>query len=461
VWPFVWAQREFGFTRSPGEVSYWSASLASLLPTEHSWLYKPLYLGVFNLESSTGRTLYPGVIPLALALLGLILPLRRATMGARWFFAVLSLAGLVLSFGPVLHLGKYGNAPTGIALPYGWLYEHVPGFDALRVPARFGLLFMLGLAVCAGYGLASCETRVARRELSKPREWHSLLASRYSLLVRVGAMALVALEYWAPGQPALYTPTGKAAPALYSWLAGPQAARAIPHDALLLELPMDAGGSPANASPIYLMYGLAHDRPMLNGSANIIPPGYDRLFFEMRRFPSQGTLDTAEGLGVQYIIVHTGGLFSDEKRAALEQEAGPQGRLEEIAGFPDPMYGPPSRAVVYRLTPRSANARQRFAALDRTIPPGSDVLLADHPARHRLYTTVLPTLIGPGRHYFITYSTIYTGLMGDTQPAQPNRVYPYAIFYRDTDPMPATYGYKPEDRVDLCDNELIEVYHKR
>src|SRR5437667_11751228 len=92
-------------------------------------------------------------------------------------------------------------------------------------------------------------------------------------MVTVGALALVALEYWAPGQPAIYTPTGKAAPAVYSWLAGPQAAQTVPHDALLLELPMDAGGSPANTSPIYLMYGLAHDRPMLNGSANIIPPG--------------------------------------------------------------------------------------------------------------------------------------------------------------------------------------------
>src|SRR5437868_4920554 len=81
--------------------------------------------------------------------------------------------------------------------------------------------------------------------------------SAFRTLWTVGALALVALEYWAPGVPAVYTPTGEAAPPLYSWLAGPQAAQVIPHDALLLELPMDAGGSPANTSPIYLMYGLA------------------------------------------------------------------------------------------------------------------------------------------------------------------------------------------------------------
>src|SRR5205814_5354820 len=69
-------------------------------------------------------------------------------------FATVSLAGLVLSFGPSLNWDLYTRPLTGIKLPYGWLYDHVPGWDSMRVPHRFALLLMLGLAVCAGYGVA-------------------------------------------------------------------------------------------------------------------------------------------------------------------------------------------------------------------------------------------------------------------------------------------------------------------
>ena len=354
------------------------------------------------------------------------------------------MTGLILSFGPVLNLAKYRADSTGIMLPYMWLYQHVPGFDALRVPARFGQLFMLGLAVCAGYGVAALLER--RPNI---RTWQVGIVS--------GVLALVALEYWAPGLPTVYTPTGEQAPAVYKWLAGPEAARLIPPDALLLELPVGTTSPPVNTNPIYLMYGLMHNHRMLNGSSNIIPPGYDRLYSEMRRFPTPWTLDIAQGLGVQVILVHTGGLLSDEKRAALAQESGPGGRLQQLAAFPDIGDNPASQAIVYKLKPSSQNV----AALAAAIPEGAEVLLADHPGHQRLYTAVLPALLGNKRKYFTTYHTVYDAITGNVQPAQPGRTYPYAVFYRDTDPLPSQYGYTPQDLVNIGNNELIQLYHKQ
>jgi hypothetical protein len=270
---------------------------------------------------------------------------------------------------------------------------------------------------------------------------------------------LIGVEYWAPGLPAVPTPTGAAAPALYRWLAGPEAARLIPTDALLLELPISTAERPINTNPITLMYTLAQGRPLLNGSANIIPPGYDRLFYQMRRFPTPATLDLAEGLGVQILIVHNGGLLNDDRRAALTQEAEPGGRLEALGRFPDPLApAAGSEAVVYRLKPSPA----RWTAVQAALPAGSEVLLADHPGHRQLLTTVLPRLLGLDRHYFLAYSTVYLPLLPNTTLAPPGQSYPYAIFYADPDSAaePAKYGYTPADRLPVGEDVGLAVYHK-
>jgi hypothetical protein len=471
VWPFMQAQREFGFARSLQEASYWSAAPTSLLrTTPRSWLYAPVQVGLFGLETSSERAMYPGVAATVLALIGVVGGLRRQReaaadpagaapartgrtgRGARWTFVALTLAGLILSFGPTLNLDAYGNQPTGLPLPYQWLYQFVPGFDALRVPARFGELFMLGLAVCAGYGIADFRLWLLERVKSAP-------ALRTPQFATALVLVLIGVDYWAPGLPSVPTPTGAAAPALYQWLAGPEAARVIPRDALLLELPISTAERPINTNPITLMYGLAHGRPLLNGSANIIPPGYDRLFYQMRRFPTPATLDLAEGLGVQYLVVHTGGLLNDDRRAALTQEAAPGGRLTELARFPDPLGDATSQAVVYQLKP----APERWAAVGAWLPAGAEVLLADHPGHRQLLTTVLPRLIGPDRRYFLAYSTVYAALMPSTRLATPGHTYPYAIFYSDPDSAaePAKYGYTPAERLPVGDDVGLAVYQKQ
>ncbi|MDQ3704905.1 MAG: hypothetical protein M3437_06740 [Chloroflexota bacterium] len=454
IYPFVRPYNHyknlFGFNRSLEEVEYWSAGPLSLLRTTTTSLwYEPVQKGIFGLETSAEREMYPGVFAVTLALIGLFAMSGAVRQGlGRGFFAAIVVIGFVLSLGPTFHWDSYGLGDTGVSLPwYRWLYEYVPGFDAVRVPHRFVLLAMLGIGALAGFGIV----RLMR--------WSRDKAFLSPGIVGGVALFLVMLDFFAPGLRYITRGLGEDAPPIYRWLAGPEAEKIIPGDALLLELPVGLDKTPVNTSPQYLLYGVAHGRPMLNGSPNIIPPGYERLFSEMRRFPTPGTLDIIEGLGVQYLIVHTGGLLNDEKRAELERIAAEGVRLEPVVSLPDvDPYGQPapnSKVVVYRVKTDAT----RFDWLKSAIPPGSSVLLADHPSKLRLTNTALPNLLGHDRRYFTTYHTIYDPIVGPLQDAQPGERYDFAIIYNEDDPT--NYGYTPEDRVDIGDIDLIQAYRKR
>jgi hypothetical protein len=451
VLPSMRYQQEFGFKRPLSEISYWSAAPNSLLRmSAQSWLYKPIERGIFDLQTSVEREMYPGLITVLLAAAGAVGAVRKR-QGVYWLFLFVALTGLVLSFGPSLNLEGYGLQPTGITLPYKWLYDLVPGFSVLRVAGRFAQLLMLGLAVCAGFGLAWLSGL-------RPRFLKEAARPGWKPAVQFGLTALVAIEFFAPGLPAQPTPTGTAAPPLYRWLASPEADRLIGPQDLLLELPMDTQPTPITSSPIYLFYGLDHRRPMLNGSANILPAGYDRLYYEMQSFPAPATLDIIEGLGVKFVVVHTVNLAADANRAELEKQAGPGGRLELVQGFPNAADSR-FKDAVYRVKPDTA----RFQPLKALIPPGSSVFLADSNSHRRLYTYALAALLGPDKHYFAPFPTVYSDMVGGVQVARPGQQFDYALFYKSGGPDPASYGFTPADLVPLPpgDFDTIALYHKK
>src|SRR5439155_25406920 len=90
------------------------------------------------------RLLFPGVVAPILAVVGLAGSRRRE----RWLFATLGVLGGLLTLGPYQYVGQWR-----IPLPYWLLYEVVPGFSGLRVPTRFVVLVLLGLAGLAGLGV--------------------------------------------------------------------------------------------------------------------------------------------------------------------------------------------------------------------------------------------------------------------------------------------------------------------
>lgn len=455
--PYSDFKTQFGFNRALEEVEYWSAGLISFFRTTvTSFWYDPVQRGIFGLETSAEREMYPGIVAVLLSLSLILFALIRRrqpkepiadnqvnqqTRFPMPFVLAVVLVGLILSFGPTLHTDSYAIGSTGIPLPYRWLYQYVPGFDALRVPHRFDIFIMLGLGALAGYALV----QLGKWAGSNPaRSWLPL-----------AALALLMIDFFAPGLHHVDVPIGNDAPPLYRWLDSNESLATVPADAIVIELPVGQDKTPVNTSPQYLFYNLPVGRPMLNGSPNIIPAGYERLFSEMRRFPSPGTLDIIEGLGAKFVVVHTGGLLSDDKRAALAKEAAPGGRLQLLQSFPDDWHYPPdSKAEVYRLIPQPS----RLAKLKAAIPEGSSVLLADHPAHLRLYNTALPNLLGQGRQYFSDYSTIYDTITPPRQPAAPGQSYDFVVIYAGDDP--SRFGVSAQNKIDIGDNDQIEVYKR-
>ena len=68
----------------------------------------------------------------------------------------MTLLAAAMSFGPQIHARGKLIEERNI---YMLFYDHVPGFDGLRVPARFGMLVAAGLSALAGVGAAGLARR--------------------------------------------------------------------------------------------------------------------------------------------------------------------------------------------------------------------------------------------------------------------------------------------------------------
>ena len=104
-------------------------------------------------DSPPERRLFPGIVAVLLAIAA-VFPRPRTRA------AVVYLIALVAAF--EMSLGFHGYM-------YRFLYEHVPVFAGLRVPARLGIFVIAFLAILAAHGYATLHDAVppaARRALA-------------------------------------------------------------------------------------------------------------------------------------------------------------------------------------------------------------------------------------------------------------------------------------------------------
>jgi hypothetical protein len=223
----------------------------------------------------------------------------RATAFARsstFFFLAALIMSVWLSLGPIpLSLGRR----VELAAPYALLFEYVPGFDALRVPARFGMIVALMLAVLAGFGA----TVVARR--------------RYGgvVLALIGTGFLVeghGLPFLVNGftpvsgfniqEVRVYRPAR--APAIYH-----QAAR-LPHDAVILELPLGVADFDLRA----MYYSSVHWRPLINGYSGFFPSHYWLLYSALTDIVRHPELSwqALRATGATHVILHETAYLENE-----------------------------------------------------------------------------------------------------------------------------------------------------
>ena len=205
------------------------------------------------------------------------------------FFAVAAVLGVLLSLGPVV---TWGGEPTGLPALYAQLYWHAPGFDGLRVPARYAMLTACSMAVLAGFGVRAINARGARGRIAVG------VLALLCLAESTGAPIPINQPLESPGYSAapdqMYT--GRHVPAVY------QAAEMLPLGASLIEFPF---GPPAWELQ-YVFYQQFHRRPIVNGYSGGFPGSYYRNLAAFTRVADVPAIawDQLRHTGASHAILH-------------------------------------------------------------------------------------------------------------------------------------------------------------
>ncbi|MEP7307130.1 MAG: hypothetical protein ABJA98_16580 [Acidobacteriota bacterium] len=202
---------------------------------------------------------------------------------ARTFYGLLTILSMWLSAGPLAGLWP---------LVY-WL----PGLSFIRVPSRFSLLALLGVAVLAGIGFDRLSAALTPR--------------RRALLAGCAGGVLI-LEFAA--LPLSTTPYAVQIPPVDRWLAGQ------PKPFVVAELPL---GNPRNLGgwerrhTEYMLHSMAHWQKTVEGYSGLRPALHEALYARLLTFPDQDSLRSLTEIGVDYVVVHTD-LYSPEERPRLD-----------------------------------------------------------------------------------------------------------------------------------------------
>jgi hypothetical protein len=190
---------------------------------------------------------------------------RHARSDARplaWSALALVAVGLLLSFGP-----------EGWRWFYATLHDNVFGFQAIRSPARFTVIAVLGLSLLAALGL---------RAVPPLPKWAPASAA--------GLLSLLCLEYvnaplvLAPA-PALRTDVGQ-------WLA----AESSPGAVLYLPIAVDIENTP------FMVQSLEHGRPIVNGYSGQRPSFYASIVESLADLPSPDAFAALRELDVRFVV---------------------------------------------------------------------------------------------------------------------------------------------------------------
>ena len=332
--PYFAIQQQWGFPTPLQDCIYWSADplLNYLSPP---YLFNDAYLALVQNYFPRLRypinqqMLFPGLVVVCLALLGCLpaaenLPASRPRQLQRLFRIVLVVV-LVLSLGPFLVIL---GTNTGLPLPYLLFYYVVPGFHAMRVPARFALMAALATSVLAALGFLKSSTFLHSRWSLKQRCSHQLQA-----LLALLWISLFTLELGFKPLPLGDMPIGEDVPEVYRWLATRQI------DGPIVELPI---GQSFWQALNYMYFSTYHWLPLVNGSSRYTPLTHVQLNSALASLPSLEVVELLSKLGVKGVVVHTDQLAPEE--AARWQDATPA----EVGLKMEARFG---ADVVYSLLP--------------------------------------------------------------------------------------------------------------
>lgn len=270
--PYLRTQQTEGFGRTLAEATRHSASLQSYTQVPPvNLLYGTT--GLLDPRAPTpGRAdrthvehqMFPGIMLVLLAAAGFARHMRTDARPLALSAGTLVLVGGVLSFGP-----------EGWRNLYAALHENVFGFQAIRAPARFGVVGILGLGLLAALSIRSLR-------LPTVGAWARRLAA--------AALILTCVEYVNAPLPLAAAPPARTG--VGQWLA----AESTPGAVLHLPIGVDADNTP------YMVQSLEHWRPIVNGYSGQRPAYFTSLVDSLADFPSPLAFAALRELDVRFVV---------------------------------------------------------------------------------------------------------------------------------------------------------------
>jgi len=283
--PYLEVRDQLGFKRDLRENRLYAARPGSWLgiPAENLIYGRLLH---FERFSTPEGILFPGALaPLLALLLVAAAMLRRYQWSAEHgAYLAMTLAGLLVTFGPEFRSGHTNPF-------FMFYYNYFPGGNGHRVPARYAIIVLFGLAALAGYFTAWLMERKNR-----------VFARLAVVLPALALLECISIPIY--GEPMF---NYKKIPPVYEWLA-----KQSP-DTAILEIP--ANHSWLNLQDMFM--SRFHGRLMVNGYSGYSPAVFNYLCAGSSvRLLGDDYLDVLRRIGVKYLVVHNS-LIEEKERPAF------------------------------------------------------------------------------------------------------------------------------------------------
>jgi hypothetical protein len=267
--PYKRAADQQGMVRSLAAVTEYSATPAGYLAAAGRIHLATWGAPFFN---DPVNSFFPGIVVIALATIALVrspsfdAPSRRRI----GMLAAITTTGFVLSLGT--------HTPV-----YGLLYHVFPPMHGLRVAARFGNLFLLGMSGLAGFGLARVIDALRSHQIR----------TRYATIA--AGLIVVAANAESFRAPIQYQPF-LGIPRLYTLLdAEPRV--------VLAEVPFYPRQATFENGE-FVLNSTAHWRPLMNGYSGYTPASYVKFADAFWYFPREYAINAMHRAGVTHVMVH-------------------------------------------------------------------------------------------------------------------------------------------------------------
>jgi hypothetical protein len=296
-------------------------------------------LGVTISARTPQRLLMQFVVALALLL---IVSQRARTEGVRLarspiaFALFATILAMWLSLGPLPNAGQARVSGFGL---YGILYDYVPGFNGVRVPARYAMIAGLFLAILAGFGA----TGILSAKAISPKHANNLSVRRRTLMAIIAALILVEgaafpMEInrtWNQNEavpPARVYPYGHldrpggGVPPVYARVA------ALPAGTAVTEFPFGDAAWEIR----YVYYAAAHWKPITNGYSGAFPPRYKERVARLQRIGKdpEAAWQSLKDSGTTHVVLHRNAFANAADADTVEGWLKAHG-AKELERFPD------------------------------------------------------------------------------------------------------------------------------